>query len=249
MSVVATDLVVYASANIPDTDGATNGGAIDTLRRAVFTQMAANDTVRAVSTSASDTGNITVTGRAADGTIKTETKALTGTTPITFTVAGTLERLLKADMAANAVGTVTVAATTGPTTLGTIPVGERGFFALFAQCAADVSGGSARTFYRKVFVKNTNGTNALLSATIAQGSDSDSRVTHALTTTANDTATTTNRQTAPTGVSAFDDTSKAVAGTDLAAGGVQAVWYLLSLPAGDAAHRATYGISISGSTA
>jgi hypothetical protein len=58
MSIVATELIVYASANIPDVDTGTNGGAIDTKRRFVFTQMAANDTVEVISTSASDTGNM-----------------------------------------------------------------------------------------------------------------------------------------------------------------------------------------------
>lgn len=248
MSIVATDLVVYASANIPDVDTGTNGGAIDAKRRVVFTQMASNDTVRAVSTSASDTSNITVTGRAADGTIKTETKALTGTTPITFTVAGTLERLLKADMAADAVGTITVAATTGPTTLGTIPPGERGFFAHFINCAADVAAGSSRDFYRKVFYKNANGTLALLAAQIAQASDSDARVTHALVTTVNDSGTATDRRTAPASVSAFDDTAKNVATTDLASGAAQGVWLKLTLPAGDPSHRATYGLQATGNT-
>lgn len=248
MSILSTELVVYASANIPDTDSGTNGGAIDLKRRVVFTQIAANDTVQAISTSASDTSNITVTGRSAAGALVSETKALNGTTAITFSTLATVERVLKADMAADAVGTVTVRRTTGAVTIGTIPVGERGFFAAFINAASDVSGGSSRDFYRKLFVKNTNGTLSLLSATIGQSADPDARITHALGTAVNDTVTATDRRTAPGSVSAFDDTTKSVPGTDLAAGATIAVWLKLTLPAGDAPHRSTYDLAIAGST-
>ena len=101
----ASDLVAYASANMPDSDSATSGGAIDTKRRIDFTQMVANDTIEAVSTSASDTQNLTIEARKADGSVVSETKALTGTTAISFSTLGTVECILKADLAVKAQAT------------------------------------------------------------------------------------------------------------------------------------------------
>jgi hypothetical protein len=129
-SIVAADLVLYHAATQSDVDGSTVGGAIDTLRRPDFTQMSANDTIRAVSSSAGDTTQ-TVTrqaGRAADGT-SSETKTLTGTTAITFSVNGTVERILKVELSATCAGTITVQSTTGPGTnfSRVIAIGERGF--------------------------------------------------------------------------------------------------------------------------
>jgi hypothetical protein len=92
MPIATTDLVQFASANMPDIDTGTSGGAIDTLRRSDFTQIAANDTIQALSSSAGDTMNLTVEGRNAAGQVVTETKALTGTTAITFSTLATVER-------------------------------------------------------------------------------------------------------------------------------------------------------------
>jgi hypothetical protein len=172
MSIVASELVAYASANMPDVDTGTNGGAIDTTRRIDFVQIAANDTIQAVSTSASDTQNLTITARNAAGAIVTETKAMTGTTAITFSTMGTVERVLQAELASAAIGTITVRRTTGPVTLRTIAVGERGFMALFRKTASDPS--VQKDYYTKIFLKNTNATLSLLSALVKQSADPDS---------------------------------------------------------------------------
>jgi hypothetical protein len=250
MPVANTDLVVYASANMPDVDTGTNGGAIDPLRRVAFTQIAANDDVEVLSSSASDTTQtVTVTARSIGGSIVSETKTLTGTTAAIFSTIGVVERILKVEMSATAAGVVTLRRSVAGATVGTIPIGERGFMALFINAAADASGGASRDFYRKVFVKNTHATLSLLAAAIAQSADADARITHALETSINGTATQTDRRTAPAGGLTFDDTSKNVVGTDLAAGAAQGGWYKLTLPAGDPPHRANYDIAINGSTA
>lgn len=243
MSVTATDIIVYASANMPDTDTGTNGGAIDALRRLAFTQISANDTIQAVSTSASDTQNMTVEGRSAAGAIVTETKAMTGTTAITFATLATVERVLKADLASNAIGTVTVRRTTGPVTLATIPIGERGFLAPFRKTASDPS--TTKTYYVKGFVKNTHATLSLLSAVINQSADPSAKITHAVSLAVNDSVSAADRVTAPATIT-FDDTSKAVPGTDLAAGAAIGVWLKLSLSAGDAAIKSTYTLEAAG---
>src|SRR3990172_13219300 len=94
MPVSSTDLILYCSANMPENDTTTSGGAIDTAVRPVFTQMAANDTIEALS-DGSDTRTVTVTARKPDGSSSSEAKALTGATPIAFSTLGTVERILK----------------------------------------------------------------------------------------------------------------------------------------------------------
>ena len=68
MSILTTDLVLYAAANRPEDDAAAGGGAIDPDYRYVFTQLAANDTLQVSSANAGDTTQVvTVTGLKADG--------------------------------------------------------------------------------------------------------------------------------------------------------------------------------------
>lgn len=94
MSVLNSDLVFYNSANMPEADGTTNGGAVDFTSRPIFADLAATGTVNYVSSSSSDTAaTIAVTGRDSTGVIQTETKTLTGTTPVSG--AQSFARLLK----------------------------------------------------------------------------------------------------------------------------------------------------------
>lgn len=245
MSVVSGDLVWYCAASMPDDDSSTSGGAIDALRRPDFTQLAANDTIEAVSSNAGDTTQtVTVTGRNAGGSIVAETKTLTGTTPIAFSTLGTVERVIKVELSATCTGSVTVRRATGPVTLRVIPAGERGFMAVFRKCVADA--GSQKDFFVKTFWKNTHGSLSLLSAVVSQASDSESRVTHALAASVGDTGSVANRLTDPS--LTFDDTDKSVPGTDLAAGAAIGVWLRLRLTAGDTAHRGTYGSQLAGSS-
>lgn len=251
MSVLASDLVAYAAANMPNTDSATNGGAIDATRRCDFTQMAANDTVRVVSSASGDTTQtVTIRGRLASGAIAQEVLSLNGTTVVTST--NTYERLLSADLSATATGTVTVARTTGPTTIRAIPPGERGFMAIFREVASDPS--VVKSYYGKFFWKNTNGSLALTSSIVQQSADGTglsppSGVTHLPAATVNDTATQTNRVTAPNAVDTldpdtFDDTDKTI-GT-LGSGQAWGVWLRLQLPAAQGPLRTTYTAQLSG---
>lgn len=95
-SVVESDVRIYGSASMPDVDGATVGGVVDTTKEIVFTDMVANGTVLGVSESASDTATvITCSGRDATGVIVSDAITLTGTTPVAAGGAKTFERLLK----------------------------------------------------------------------------------------------------------------------------------------------------------
>jgi hypothetical protein len=96
MPVVAADLVRYSSANEVTDDTSTVGGAIVTTSRPELTQLSANAVIAAISDGA-DTRNLTVIARKADGTLVTETKALTGAVEILFNVNGTVERIESVD--------------------------------------------------------------------------------------------------------------------------------------------------------
>ena len=92
MPVSSSDIVVYGSQNMAEADNAIQGGAIDTAKRVVFTDLAANDTVKIVST-AGDTGTVTITGRGATGAIVSEVLTLNGTSSVAGST--TFQRILK----------------------------------------------------------------------------------------------------------------------------------------------------------
>lgn len=263
MSVQASDIVVYGSANMQETDAGTpQGGAIDTSVRVVFGDSALantlNDTVEVLSSNVGDTTQtVTVYGRNSGGSIVSEALALNGTTVVNG--ATTFERILKIVVSAAHSGTITVRKATGDTTIVAIETGVLTIRRPFYNVSADVSGGSTRDFYEKVFVKNNNGTNALLGATFKDGGgDTNNYITFAVEDAVDDTGTSTNRRTSPAvgdigaaGFSAADKTlqSQTDAGTaDLAAGSAVGIWLKMSLPAGAAAGKDTYTLTVEGST-
>ncbi len=243
MAILQTDLVAYAAANMPQDETSTNGGAIDPLRRVVLTDVAVADTVEVLSNNAADTMNITVVGRAASGVSVSETKALTGTTPISLSTLGTVERILSADLASAPLGTVTVRRATGAIVIGTIPVGERGFMRLFVNAYSDLT--NPKNYYMKFFWKNTNSTLSLINALVKQSADPSTLITHLIAGSVNDTPTTANRLTAPAAGTTldpdvFDDNDKAVPGGSLAAGAAIGVWLRLALGASQAPAKTSY---------
>lgn len=247
MSIQSSDLVIYVSVNMPDTDTGTNGGAIDTLRRPDFTQLAANDDIEAVSSNPGDTMNLTIEGRDLSGNVVSETKALTGTTPIVFSTISVIERVLKAELASAPTGSITVRRSPSGATLRVIPAGERGFMMFFRKTASDP--GLTKNYYSKIFVKNTHGSLALQNTTFKQNADPDARITHLPANVADDTATTADRTTAPAAGNTldpdvFDDSDKFVG--SLNAGSAWGIWLRLQLPAADPAHRSTYTLEATG---
>ena len=145
----------------------------------------------------------------------------------------------------------------GGAALGGTATQVLGVTRLFVGAAADVAGGANRDYYEKVFVNNNNLSTALTTATVEIASDSpalpsgaalDIGVTAAL----NDTATVTNRQTAPGSVSFVTQPATvnvptgnlpASAGAGDAAGAC-AVWLRLALAAGTAAYEGSPGASL-----
>ena len=74
----------------------------------------------------------------------------------------------------------------------------------FYNVASDIPGGSTRIFYEKIFAVNVNTATALTTAAIVKQADpSSGTLDFALFNALNDTATTTNRQTAPSAITAY----------------------------------------------
>lgn len=239
----STDVVIYHSANNPDADTGTQGGAIDTLRRPDFTQIAADDDIEQVSSSAADTMNGTLTTRANSGAIVSETRALTGTTAVIFSTTGVIDRVLQYELASAPAGTITARRSVAGATVRVVPIGERGFSAFIRKGASDPV--ATKNIYGKLHIKNTHATEACVNAKVRQNADPSGKVTHLLAAAKGDSATSSNRVTAPAAADTqdpdtFDDTDKSVPGTDLAAGESIAVWLRLALAAGDAPLNTTY---------
>lgn len=107
MSVVPNELVGYGSANMPESDGVTIGGAVDTTKRVSFYDMVTTGTVDVVSSSASDIAvKIQVAGRDGSGVIQTPAAVtVTGTTLLSATFGGQqFQRLLYGVITSGAIG-------------------------------------------------------------------------------------------------------------------------------------------------
>lgn len=249
MSIASTDLIVYGSANMPQDNTSTSGGAIDATCKIVFTDIAATDTVKFQSSNAGDTMNITVYGRSAAGAIVSETKALTGTT-LTGATTQTFERILKIVLASASAGTVTITRTTGGTTIATMEAGITTVRRLFYDAAADSSSGSSRDFYEKIFVKNTHATLTLTNAQIAENADPTGNITFDLESSINGSNSVASRLNTPPSsmLGTFTNTIKSVPGNALAAGDKIGVWVKLTLAAGTAAAKSTWTVETTGSS-
>jgi hypothetical protein len=125
-----------------------------------------------------------------------------------------------------------------------IPIGERGFSMVFRKTASVVS--TSTTTRRRSGRTRTARTRSSR-AQVSESADPSGTITHGLATAVNDSGTTTNRQTAPAGVT-FAGTAANVPGTDLASGAAIGLWLNMTLGAAAAAIRSTYTSQISGST-
>jgi hypothetical protein len=250
MSVTASDIVFYGSANMPENSASTSGGAIDLTTKVIFTDIAATDQVTVISSNAGDTTQtVTVYGRDAAGTIVSEPLSLNGTTRVTGAQA--FERILKVVVSASHAGTITVTRDNSATftEIGTLETGVLVLRRLFYDSAADASGGSTRNFYEKIFIKNNNSTTTLSAATVKEQTDPTGNVTFDLEDATNDTNSVANRLSAPSGMlGSFDSSDKTVPGGDLASTESIGVWLKLTLAAGTAAAKSTYTIRLTGTT-
>ena len=243
----ATDLQIYGSAVMPEDDVTTNvGGAIDETTLVSFTPLDVTGPIEMVSDNAGDTTQtITVTGRAADGRILTDTKSLNGTTVVDL--AGSFKRLLKAELSAPAAGIVTLRKNGAGGDLMIFPAGITTIRRPFYNAAADVAGGVVREYHDKGFYKNTSATDALLMAQVMLEADPSGNVTFGLENALNGTGDNgaNGRLTAPVGI-IFDAGAKSVPGGDLPPGAAIGMWLKLTLAAGEAANAGSFTPKITG---
>lgn len=124
---------------------------------------------------------------------------------------------------------------------------------VFYRAEADIPGGSTRTYYDKLFIKNTHGTLTLTTATVSEYADPSTKVTFAIGTAVNgsgDNGGGNNRQVTPSsGITSFDSADKDLPGDqNLDAGEAIAVWLELTLTAAAPATSTFYMPSITGGT-
>jgi len=248
MAIASTDLKAFGAANMVDADTGTVGGAIDETHKVEFTQFASAAIPYAESDNAGDTMNMTIEGRNAAGEIISETKALNGTTPVGFTTMGSAERILKVTLASAASGTVVVKEGSGGTTRITIEAGITDVTAFFRKSA---SAGTQQVRYEKFFWLNDHATLSLTSAQVTLTADPASRIRIALEDAVDDTGTSTNRATEPSGIGSWTDDSSAinVPGGSLAAQERIGVWAEQTLPADDPPNKSTFTTQLSGQSA
>ncbi len=241
---------LYGSLTMPEDDVTLNiGGGIDVATLVSFTRMLANGTVEVISDNAADNMNITITGRAPDGTPLTDTVALNGTTLVAIT--GTFKRLLKVELSVAAAGSVTVRKGGNAGDLMILPAGVTTVRRAFYGASADIIGGAARAFHEKVFYKNDDGTSALLGAKISLPVDMGGKIAFDLEVAqggSDRNGAGNNRLVAPAGY-VFDGAEKNVPANDIPPGNAIGIWLELSLAAGLAAADDEFNLRITGADA
>lgn len=256
MAIADADIVLYCSTSMPEDDTSTNGGAIDPDVRGLLTDLSVDDDLEALSSSASDTSQtLTVRVRKPSGAIASQTITMNGTSAValsSLSSGGDPRDIVSAVLSGDCVGNVTLRRGGNAGDIQVIPAGERGFRRGFLKAKSSPSG--AKDYYEKYFLKNNHATLALLNAAVVESADPTSKFTFCLAAAVNGSVTTANRLTAP-GASdlldpdTFDGSSKAVPGTDLAAGAAIGVWVKLALLQNDDPIDSSYTLQMSGDTA
>lgn len=137
---------------------------------------------------------------------------------------------------------------------GTAPAGQDTVTRPFYNVAADVSGGSQRTYYEKICAYNNHASLDLTTATITELNTAGTlfaEVDYALETTLGATTTSTNRITVPaSGIGAFQTASNVAENVanaqNLSFTNFQGVWLRLTLAAGALAQNKTYELQLKG---
>lgn len=245
MPVVASDLIAYSAANKPFDDVSTGGGAILTTSRPLFTPLTVNDDIEFVSTSAADTGNLTIKGRELSGLLRTNVIAVNGTTTVVDPTV--FERILEISYVTTTTGTITVRRRNGGPIICVIPAGEQAVSAHFKGATA---ASTSKVRYDKFFFKNVHGSLTLSNAVVKLTADPMANIRIGLAAALNDTATIANRLTAPGGISFFDDNVdiNLPGGQTLPAGSAIGVWIEQTLAANAAEFKSTYSVSITGTS-
>jgi hypothetical protein len=153
MPVIQSDIILYGSASMPDTDTPTDiGGAIALTKKMGFADLSTPSLVEIVSSQAADiTQTITISYRTTAGVLSTEVKTLSGLTPVAYVA--TMERLLKAIKNATTAGDAAIMTSTAERT-GTAQAGAANTITLDAGASA------VDDFYTSMVIRLTSGTGA-----------------------------------------------------------------------------------------
>jgi len=245
--VAADDVVLYSANSHPTADGGSPGGEIDSLIRATFAGLAADDDIEVLSSSASDTTiSVSAKGRDAGGALVQESAILNGVTAVILSTMGVIERLESIQLSGPAVGTVTVRRSVAGATIGVIPIGELGFRRIFSFAYPHPT--SVKDYYEKVFFKNIHPVQSLGNAIVSENADPEAVITFTLATAINDSATVTNRLTVPdvadTDPDTFDGAAKNVPGLNLDPGDAIGVWLKMAVTAADTPFKNTYTLDL-----
>ena len=118
-ALAGTDLLIYASANMPTNDTGTSGGAIDETKRVTFGKLLVTGAVDIQSSNSGDTTQtVTVYGQDSTGADVNEVLALNGLTVVIGAQAfATVDRIV---VSAAHVGTITVRRATALETIAAV---------------------------------------------------------------------------------------------------------------------------------
>lgn len=250
MAVTASDIVIYASQYKPKNDTDTSGGDINSGLRVTFTDIVSTDVVELLSSSASDSGNVVITGRNSAGILLNETVALSGTT----TVSGSqqFERIVSAIYSSTPVGDITLRDASTDASIGVIYTNESGFERVFYDATANQAGGDDKILYEKVFVKNNNTSTALNNVTVGEvATGLYTIIEFGLEEVKQSSESTANRTVVPTGVNTFGDNASSGLPQDgyLNPLDYQGVWLKLTLEDGASTSNSFYRLQIDGVSA
>jgi hypothetical protein len=244
MPIVSTDLDFFSVANVPTDDVATVGGAIDLTSRVLLTQFGANAVLALISDGA-DTRTATIAGRLTTGVADTEAVVLTNAVEKLSTKTWSVIQSITMS-ATDPARTVTAKQGSGGSVVATILPNEK---IRHIQFQNSTSESAQADRWEKQFVKNKHATLSLLNALVSLTADPAARIKIGVGTAVNGSTTSTNRKTAPAGITFVDDNvTQAVPGTNLAAGDACPVWVQQTLPANDTAQKSTFTLQIAGST-
>ncbi len=244
MPIAATDLKLYGAANHAEDDVSTQGGAIATAKKLEFTQFSANATPH-VKSDGADTRTGTVHYRTAAGARASQPFTLDGTNEVSLGV--TAERIIKVVLdSSSGSRTVSLLQGSGGTVRATLGPNITECRLLFADAASE-SGSTTR--YEKGFFKNEHGSLTLSSAAVTLTADPSAVIRVGCAPSKGDTATATNRKTAPASVTFVDDSvAQSVPTGALAAGETIGVWWELALGADAPAAKSTLTTQLAGTT-
>lgn len=268
MSIVASELVFYTSANMPVNDTTTTGGTIENTllkSRPVFTtgQIASNTVVVVTPTANAESlvqKFVRITGRTAAGAIVDEDFSLVSGSGSSRGGNTTFERILKAQVRLSsssathsATGDIAVRASAG-THFSNIVANESAFQLIFYDSASSTLASATR--YEKVYAKNNNATLSLTNATVAITADPDAVIEWGYA--VGSAQSVSNRMTvAPTSVT-FIDASTATqvpaVTTEIATAGIigpleySGIWIKQTLAQSNAALKSTFTLQIVGTS-